>query len=69
MTHWEYRVTYFDDDCEEVNKQIHEWSAHGWELVSGSTSIWTNQEIRGGNPVNVYHTRYATFWRRERAIP
>jgi hypothetical protein len=69
MAHWEYRVTCYDDDIEAVDKQMHEWAAHGWELVSGSTSTWVHRESSDGFPVDIYHTRYATFWRRERANP
>jgi hypothetical protein len=54
-----YRVTWINDEAEEVNKHMQEWAAAGWELVSGCASTWPSSTGSG-----VTHTRYTMYWRR-----
>lgn len=64
---FEYRVTYVDDDCKEVDAQMLEWAEAGWELVSGSSSSWASSGFeREHGHMTRWHTRFTTYWRKPR---
>ncbi len=68
---YEYLVFAKDDNLEEVNKHVQALADMGWELVSGCASPWVASESpsEGLNPMNVWHTKYVTYWRREKTEP
>lgn len=66
---YEYLVFAKDDNLEEVNKHVQALADMGWEMVSGCASPWVASESpsEGLNPMNMWHTKYVTYWRRPRA--
>jgi hypothetical protein len=58
---WEYRVSWVDDDIDKVNAQMAQYAEAGWELVSGSTSVYRV----GDSMTKGLHYRYSLYWRRE----
>jgi hypothetical protein len=58
---WEYRVSWADDDIDKVNALMAQLAAAGWELVSGSTTVYRV----GDSLTKGLHYRYSMYWRRE----
>ena len=56
MAHWEFEITQAAD-VDRAGKGMEHQAKDGWELVSGATSMWTDQY---GNP----QKEYTMFWRR-----
>jgi hypothetical protein len=54
-----YRVSWMNDDADQVNEHMQSWAAAGWELVSGCASTWPSLSGSG-----VTHTRYTMYWRK-----
>jgi len=68
---WQYRVTWVTDHSGErdPNEIMGEWSARGWDLVSGSSSSWIvgdQNPYSGGLTNTELRTKFTFFWRRAR---
>jgi len=63
---YRYAVGVIQNDANAVQKHLDEWSAAGWELMSGSTSgIPYQTEYSITSPVAAW-TQYTMFWRKPR---
>lgn len=61
---WEYDMTVIDDESGEVNRHMAMRAQDGWDLVNATSSSYYSTVQPGNVPIIVWHTRYATFWRR-----
>jgi hypothetical protein len=67
---YEYLVFAKDDNLEEVNKHVQALADVGWEMVSGAATSWLGQSSEWPSTnINVWHTKYVTYWRRPRLEP
>ena len=60
MADWEFGITQADDVV-RAGIGMDQQAIDGWELVSGATSMWTDQY---GNPQKAY----TMFWRRRLGV-
>lgn len=64
-TKYEYHVLTKDDDLEELHRHVQGMADQGWEMVSGAATSWVGESSEWPNAnVNVWHTKYVTYWRR-----
>ena len=59
---YEYRVSCVNNKATAVDASMKQWAEAGWELVSGSASVWIGADPQRG--YNVVNTKFAMFWRR-----
>ena len=60
MADWEFEITQADEVARAGVDMGHQ-ANDGWELVSGATSMWTDQ-------YGTSQQNYTTFWRRRREV-